>query len=244
MNFDGIARFYRWFEYMAFGHGLERRRLTFLDQMADSRRALVIGDGDGRFTAALARRNRTVQIDSIDRSAQMLRLAHRRLQKEQIVNRERIRLIQGDIRFVSLPTGEYDLIATHFFFDVLNDQDLRMVVQRVVAAASVPCRWAVSEFDIPEHGWRHIHAEAWVKTMYFFFRCVAGLEVAELPQWRAPFLDHGFVCLNSEPARAGLMRSELWQLEPDAASVVEQAPERSSVLNGVGAGAMGVWTTM
>jgi hypothetical protein len=68
--------------------------------------------------------------------------------------------------------------------------------------------------------------------------------VAELPQWRAPFLDHGFVCLNSEPARAGLMRSELWQLEPDAASVVEQAPERSSVLNGVGAGAMGVWTTM
>ena len=46
----------------------------------------MIGDGDGRFTAALALRNRSVQIDSIDRSSQMLRLAHRRLAKEQIVN--------------------------------------------------------------------------------------------------------------------------------------------------------------
>jgi ubiquinone/menaquinone biosynthesis C-methylase UbiE len=244
MNFDHIATYYRWFEYIAFGHSLERRRLTFLDRMKDSRRALVIGDGDGRFTAALAIRNHTVQIDSIERSSQMLRLARRRLRREQIMNRDRIRLIQGDIRFVTLPTGEYDLIATHFFLDVLNHHDLRLVVQRVVSAASRPCHWAVSEFDIPQHGWRHIHAEAWVKTMYFFFRCVAGLKVAELPEWRTAFLDHGFVCLHSEAAGAGLMRSELWQLEPDAASVVGHARERSSVLNQVGARAIGVWNTM
>jgi ubiquinone/menaquinone biosynthesis C-methylase UbiE len=230
MNFDHIAKYYRLFEYTAFGRSLERSRFTFIDQMTDSRRALVIGDGDGRFTAALAVRNRTVQIDSIDRSSDMLRLAHRRLLSEQVVNPDRIRLIHGDIRSVSLPGREYDLIATHFFFDVLNNQDLRLVFQRVLSAASRPCRWAVSEFEIPRHGWRRIHAQAWVKTMYFFFRCVAGLEAARLPEWRAPFRDHGFVCLNSEPARAGLMRSELWQLEPDAA-FVEHAGERSTASN-------------
>jgi len=243
MNFDHIAKYYRLFEYTAFGHGLERRRTRFITQMADSRRALVIGDGDGRFTAALALRNPSVQIDSIDRSSQMLRLAHRRLVKEQIVNRGRIRLIEGDIRSVPLPAGEYDLIATHFFLDVLNDQDVRLLMERIVLAASRPCRWAVSEFDIPQHGWRHIHAAAWVKTMYFFFRCVAGLETARLPRWRAVFRDHGFVCMNSEPARAGLIRSEFWKLEPDNA-FTEHVAERSSASNQPGCRAMGVWNTM
>jgi ubiquinone/menaquinone biosynthesis C-methylase UbiE len=216
MNFDRVAWSYRWLEYVAFGRALERSRFVFLDGLGDVRRALIIGDGDGRFTAALALRNRTVHIDSIELSGRMIRLASGRLIKQRVYNPDRIRLIEGDIRSVSLPNKDYDLVATHFVFDVFRDLDVRLIVGRVHSVVSQRCSWAVSEFDIPQHGWRRAHAASWVKTMYFFFRFAARLDTPNLPNWRAALEDHGFACIHSETARAGLIRSELWQLAPGA----------------------------
>src|SRR6185437_1080687 len=56
-KFDRLARVYRWMEWLSFGPYLSRCRRAFLPQLRDARRALVLGDGDGRFTAALLRRN-------------------------------------------------------------------------------------------------------------------------------------------------------------------------------------------
>jgi len=57
MNCDGIARWYRALEYLVFGRALERRRFEYLNDMADARHVLILGDGDGRFTAEFVRRN-------------------------------------------------------------------------------------------------------------------------------------------------------------------------------------------
>jgi hypothetical protein len=52
-NFDRIARPYRWLEYLTLGRSLERAREVFLPLLKDRRQALILGDGDGRFTARL-----------------------------------------------------------------------------------------------------------------------------------------------------------------------------------------------
>ena len=49
VNCDPLARWYRWLEYAAMGRALERRRFEFLPGMAQARRVLILGEGDGRF---------------------------------------------------------------------------------------------------------------------------------------------------------------------------------------------------
>jgi len=43
MNWDSIARWYRWLEYLGFGRALEDRREAFLSDVADARRVLALG---------------------------------------------------------------------------------------------------------------------------------------------------------------------------------------------------------
>ena len=57
-NFNGVAHFYRWMELVTFGPWLQRCRCAFLGELAGCRRAAVLGDGDGRFSAQLLRVNR------------------------------------------------------------------------------------------------------------------------------------------------------------------------------------------
>src|SRR5206468_3304021 len=52
-NFNLIARPYRALEHLTFGPALQRTRTHFLPLLADRQNALILGDGDGRFTAAL-----------------------------------------------------------------------------------------------------------------------------------------------------------------------------------------------
>ena len=52
-DFDHIARAYRWLEYISLGPLLSRTRNCYLELLQDRTRALILGDGDGRFTARL-----------------------------------------------------------------------------------------------------------------------------------------------------------------------------------------------
>jgi hypothetical protein len=54
-GFDRLAKPYRWLEYLSFGRNLERCRFHFLPQLAGTQRALLLGDGDGRFAERLLR---------------------------------------------------------------------------------------------------------------------------------------------------------------------------------------------
>ena len=83
-NFDRLAGVYRWMEWLSFGPHLGRCRRAFLLEMTESRRALVLGDGDGRFTAALLRQNKAIQVDAVDvsqalKSNPLVAIAHQQL---------------------------------------------------------------------------------------------------------------------------------------------------------------------
>ena len=77
-DFNRLARLYRWMEFFTFGPFLAMTRGTFVGRLADRRRALVLGDGDGRFTARLLRANTAVTVDAVDGSEAMLSALMRR----------------------------------------------------------------------------------------------------------------------------------------------------------------------
>ena len=195
MNCDPIARWYRWLEYLGFGRALERRREAFLECVADARRVLALGEGDGRALAALLRANRTATADAIDLSARMLRLARAR------AGSERVNYHRGNALAMPLPAAAYDLIVTHFFLDCFKEAELDRLVRRIARAARPDARWVISEFRKPG---------LLVAMLYLFFRVTTGLRTRRLVDYHPILHCHGFRLAREERAWRGLLASELW----------------------------------
>ena len=205
MNCDLIAPHYWWIERLGMGRALERRRRCFLPEIEQARRALVLGDGDGRFLRELLRRNAVVRADYVDVSLRMLELARQK------AGGERVSYQQADAQTVTLPAGEYDLIATHFFFDCFGRSELERLIARVADAAKPGAQWIVSEFNIPRQGWPNTLGRLLVSALYLFFRIVTGLKTRHLVDHRPMLRSQGFRLISATHSRAALVVSELWE---------------------------------
>jgi SAM-dependent methyltransferase len=206
LNCDRIAGAYRWLEYLAFGHELERRRFRFLPDVASAHRALILGDGDGRFLARFAAAS-NASIDYVDLSARMLELARREVGREgdkRGAGTARIAYRHADALTVPLAPAEYDLIVTHFFLDCLNERDLEHLVERAAHAAQPGALWLISEFRQPR--W----ATPLLSLLYLFFRATTGLATSRLTDHRPLLVKQGFRLKREETSRLGLLASELW----------------------------------
>ena len=78
---DPIARYYRWLEMFTFGSVLHKARNRWIDRIAPPKRALVLGQGDGRFVCQLLRVHGEARVDCVDASGRMLEIARQRVGK-------------------------------------------------------------------------------------------------------------------------------------------------------------------
>jgi SAM-dependent methyltransferase len=208
-NFDRLAHVYRWMELFTFGPYLSRCRTAFLQECATRRRALVLGDGDGRFTAQLLRTNPTVEVDAVDASPAMLAaLLHRVAQ-----NRSRVHVHCADIRDFEPPHPPYDLIVTHFFLDCLLTEEVRSLANTLRTATDDGAIWIVSEFSIPQGRLGRWAGNALVSFLYRSFGLFTGLDVHALPDHAAALRDAGFRLKHLQARLHSLLISEIWSLD-------------------------------
>lgn len=200
MNCDLIAPHYWWIERLGMGRALERRRRWFLPEIEQARRALVLGDGDGRFLRELLRRNPVVCADYVDLSGRMLELARAK------AGSERVNYQRADALTAQFAIEEYDLIATHFFFDCFNAGDLDTLIGRVADAAKPGAQWIVSEFRAD-----NIPARLLVSALYLFFGITTGLKTRKLADHRPIMQARGFRLIKASHSRGALVVSELWE---------------------------------
>jgi len=205
-DFNRLAGIYRWMEWLTFGPFLQRCRCAFLSHFVQRRRALILGDGDGRFTARLLRVNTAIAVDAVDASHAMLRqLASRS-------SASRIRTHMADARTFVQPHNNYDLIATHFFLDCLTGDEVRSLAARLRNHASPHAVWAVSEFAIPSNFYGSIFARPLVAALYLAFGLLTRLEVRALPNHHRALSQSGWSLVHEQKRLGGLLVSELWQI--------------------------------
>lgn len=207
-NFNRLARLYLWMELCSFGPWLWLTRITFLARLKGCRRALVLGDGDGRFTARLLRENQAVRVDAVDGSQGMLAALRRRAGK----HAQRVRTELGDIREWAPACGleQYDLVATHFFLDCLTTEEVAALAARVRPAVAPGGLWVVSDFAVPEGWFGRWAARPVVMGLYWSFGLLTGLKVRRLPDHAEGLLKAGFTLLERRRRLWGLLISELW----------------------------------
>lgn len=210
-RFDRVARIYRAMEYLSFGPLLEQCRFSHLAALADARRALVMGDGDGRFTVRMLAANRQVYADAVDASPEMLRLL--RARAERAGQLARVATVCEDARAFNPRTVGYDLVVTHFFLDCLTEGEAADLVTRIRPHLAAGARWLVSEFDVPQgSALRARLSQCVIGVLYRAFGVLTGLAVRQIPPWRRILADAGMVCCGERSWLGGLLVSELWEL--------------------------------
>jgi SAM-dependent methyltransferase len=205
-NFDALAPHYRWLETVTFGPLLQWCRTAFLPQLVDARRALVLGDGNGRFLAALLAVNPNVDVDAVDISPAMTALARRRAG-----NPSRVRFHVADARGHLLRPAHYDLVVTNFFLDCFGSGDLHLMIDHLAAALAPGGRWVIGDFRVPSGRLARPAAEIALATMYAAFRLITRLPTGRLVN-PSPILAGAGLEYGEERTRLhGLLTAQLWR---------------------------------
>lgn len=236
MSFDTLAPYYRNLEWVTAGGVLQRCRTTFLAEAAGCRRALLLGEGPGRFLGELLRVNPRVEVTCVERSPRMIREARRGLSESELARvqfeqtdaltwqprtrpsaalspsdgeRDGVRGIL-DLRDARQLHGQFDLIVTHFFLDCFRPEELAALVSMIGGSATADARWLLADFCEPETGWRRWRGRAVLTLMYGFFRVATGLSASRLTPPDGFLEAAGFRLAARRLANFGLAHSDLW----------------------------------
>jgi hypothetical protein len=212
-NFNRLARLYRWMEFFSFGPWLALTRRTFLPSLAGRRSALVLGDGDGRFTASLLRLNAGIDVDAVDASPAMLHALVRRAGPHAM----RVRTHAADARDIAglpgMAQAGYDLVATHFFLDCLTTGEVETLAEAIRPRLLPDAVWVISDFAVPPGLFGRLAAAPLIAALYLSFGILTGLKVRVLPDHPAALGRAGFSLVERRSRLAGLLVAELWRVE-------------------------------
>ena len=183
----------------------------------------MLGDGDGRFLAALLAQNTTLVADAVDTSAAMLGLLCTRCKRTAPNAGVRLKTHQTDALayLASASLDPYDLIVTHFFLDCFTQSEVESLVRSMSCKVAPGAVWLISDFRIPA-GALHYPARLFVGGLYLAFRLLTGLRTTRLPDCSTA-LASSFTLTAQSHSLFGLLTSELWTVKSAA------VPDRTSL---------------
>lgn len=209
-SFDLLAKPYRWMEYATFGRALQRCRTHFLREVQGAREVLVLGDGDGRFSARVLTAAPQAFVTAIDCSAGMLAALRVRCAVQGAG--DRLITQQADLQH-GLPVGvcgqQYDLVASHFFLDCMSETQIAQLADELLPLLKPGALWIVSEFHVPST-WLQLPARLLIHSLYLAFRLLTGLRTQHLPDYGRALTRNGYVLQKRELLLAGLLTAEVW----------------------------------
>ena len=209
MSFDTLAPHYCAMEALFAGRLMQQCRTAFLDEAAPCRRALLLGEGPGRFLAELLRTHSGIEVTCVERSPRMIEQAAQ-LVRRRGLDDARVTFEPCDALVWSPPRGVHDLVVTNFFLDCFRSDQVGSLVAKVAASATDNARWLVSDFRVPVRGWPRWRARLIVSLLYGFFRLTTNLSASRLAPPDGFLRAAGFRLARRRLASFGLVHSDVW----------------------------------
>ena len=170
-NYDLVAPIYPLLEKAAFGDGLTEARRASLCPVSLAEKALLIGEGNGRFLAACVKEKVGGSITVVDSSEKMLSLARSRIRGAALLTN--VELIHADFCDWSPSGPHFDVIVTHFFLDLFRPDSQRRLIEKITALSTANTIWMNVDYRPVIHSRLHRVIE-WLQ--YRFDRLLSGIE--------------------------------------------------------------------
>jgi hypothetical protein len=210
MNFDRLAVHYHWMEKIFAGGLMQRCRTTFLSCTKNSRHALLVGEGTGKFLVELVRLNPLLRITCVEHCEGMIKQARQRLIHERL-DSSRVQFRQMDVLHWTPPIEKYDLVVTNFFLDCFRADQLQKVIPLLASSATAEAIWLLADFRVPERGWRRWRANAILVMLYAFFKLMTSLPASWLTPPDILLTNAGFKLVDRRFASFGFAHSDFWR---------------------------------
>lgn len=206
MSFDTLAPHYRWMERVLAGEKLQKCRTAHLANIEPPQRALLVGEGNGRFLRAFVERFPKTEITCIDASVRMIDAA-----KAALRSAARVSYLHSDILEAPLPENHFELIVTNFFLDCFPPDQLARVITKLAAAATSDANWVLADFCEALSGLKKGRSKLILSSMYLFFRVAAKLPARRLTQPDDLLRQHGFELIDRRRFEWDLLHADLWR---------------------------------
>ena len=209
-RFDALSTFYPALERLAFGRGLDRARTSYAEALRRARRILLVGEGNGRFLAWALRRSvpgPDATLVVLESSGRMLDRARRRCAR--LPAGGHVRFVQADARHWRSADGPFDLIVTHFVFDLYRPPAQRVLLQNLHAQAAPGASWVDVDF-VADPG--PIWHRSLMRLQYAFFRVATALEADRLYPVDAAFARLGWRLERCRRHLGGSVEARHWSL--------------------------------
>ncbi len=209
MSFDRLAAHYRWMEWLLAGRKLQRCRTAFLRRIEPPREVLLLGEGNGRFLAALLAEHPRARVTCVDASAAMLARARARISGDgwSISN---VSFVHADVLEWSPARSRFDLIVSHFFLDCFQREQIDRIVEKVAPSATAGAQWLHADFREPASGLAGARARWILRSLYAFFRRVTGLSGSRIIPPENFLPPHGFRLRERVLSEWGLLHADWW----------------------------------
>lgn len=207
-GFDRLAPHYRWLEAVVAGNLLQRCRVQWLPKVAAARQVLLVGEGAGRSLEPCAGRFPDAHFTVLDLSGGMLAAAKRRVPAG--LPPASVHFVHADARRWRSESASFDLVITNFFLDCFNRTELADVVANLAQSASPEASWLVSDFCVPQNGWRRLRAQVLLRLAYAVFRSATGISASSIVDPEPLLANHGFQLQFRSTLNHGLLHSDLW----------------------------------
>lgn len=177
-SFDWMARPYAALERLLFGGTFQATRTALLPALDDASRVLVLGEGDGRFTAALLARNGRARVVAIDGSREMLATAKRRC----AAHPDRVEFVCANAVdwLATSCVAPFDAVVTTFFLDCLTEDEMSRLFTRLNAHLTPDARWLWADLVVPSQGWQRHFAKLLLESLYAVFAFTTNISARRL----------------------------------------------------------------
>jgi hypothetical protein len=210
MNFNRLAAHYHWMETFFAGGLMQRGRLTFLSRTRHCRRALLVGEGTGKFLAELLRANPQIQVTCLENCRGMIEQMRRRLSAKKL-DASRVEFQQRDALHWSSPPEKFDLVVTNFFLDCFRAEQLQRLVPLLAGATTAEAIWLLADFREPERGWQRWRARIILALLYAFFKVATSLSASRLTPPDRFLAGAGFNLIERRFVSFGFVHADFWQ---------------------------------
>jgi ubiquinone/menaquinone biosynthesis C-methylase UbiE len=205
MSFDTLAPHYRWMERVLAGEKLQACRIAHLRNIDPPQRALLAGEGHGRFLRAFIVQFPKTEITCLDASHRMLDHAKSALTTGSVT------FLHVDILDAQLPENHFDLIVTNFFLDCFPPDQLARVINKLARSATPQATWLLADFCQAPCGWKKLRTQWILATMYFFFRLATHLPARRLTPPDDLLHNSGFELISRTYFEWQLLHADLWR---------------------------------
>ena len=218
-GFDRIAPFYGVFESFLFGSKLQEMRCAYLDQLADRRDILLIGEGTGLFLERLLKVNPKTKVTVVEQSAEMMERSRNRVDARDFgrVTFHRVALQEFDA------VERFDAVCTFFFWDCFEKSQLQAMLPILSKYTDGESLWIdVDFFEIQEGA---LITKCWhfmlIRILYGFFALATGIQARYVVEIEPLARQNGFSVIESHrsekfPVRARIFKREIGRGVPNS----------------------------